>query len=219
MATITVTRNTAVYKPPVKAEKPKRKSAPKAKAEKPKAKPEKPQAESKNRAENQSATPKSKANHRMWYAFDEVKLQNELLKLAGKHDKKHSNMEYGYAIWGDKIAVTESHAVWIIPKGNWYLNIETVFRDKNPYHIEQLIENGKDAEKIELTAEIREMNDNRKVRIFKNPKTEEEIWINADFLKLYDLERLQFKGTSKVCPIYIYDSGELAGIILPINHA
>ena len=154
----------------------------------------------------------------MWYAFDEVKLQNELLKMAAKHDTKHSNMEFGYEIRGDKIAVTNSYAVWFIPKGNWYLNIETVFRGKSPFHLDTVVENRHNAEPIELTAEIREASDNRKVRVFKNPKSGEEIWINTEFLKLYDLERLQFEGSNKINPIYIYDSGELAGIVLPINH-
>lgn len=217
MATITITRNTAVYTPPKKstaaAKKPVRKAV-----RKPEGKPAKP--ETKNRTENPKPEQKSAAKtplHRMWYAFDEVKLQNDLLKMSAKHDNKHSNMEYGYAIHGDKIAVTEGHAVWFIPKGNWYLNIETVFRGKSPYQLETVIENRHNAEKIELTAEFKEISDKRKVRVFRNPKTAEEIWINADCLKLYDLERLQFEGSSKIQPVYIYDSGELAGIILPIN--
>lgn len=215
MATITVTRNTAVYTPPKKPAKAPKKPVRKA-VQKPESKAAKP--ETKKRTENQKAEQKSTANHRMWYAFDASKLQNELLKMAAKHDTKHSNMEFGYEIRGDKIAVTESHAVWFIPKGNWYLNIETVFRGKSPYKLDTVIANGKNAEKIELTAEIRKTKDGREVRIFKNPNSGEEIWINPEFLKLYNLERLQFEGSGKINPIYIYDSGELAGIILPVNH-
>ena len=149
------------------------------------------------------------------------KIQQEILKAAFKRDETHNEKCFQWLHFetDDNVCVVDhSVAIYIIPKKHWYLDTEKVF-EKPPVQLEALMKEENDAEDVTDLMTERQTPDKKMVRIFKIEKKDSpEIWIDSKILKVFDLDWCTFKGKKHNTPLFIYENGELAGVVLPVAH-
>lgn len=149
------------------------------------------------------------------------KIQQEILKAAFKRDETHNEKCFQWLHFetDDNVCVVDHGvAIYIIPKKHWYLDIEKVF-EKPPVQLEALMKEENDAEDVTDLMTERQTPDKKMVRIFKIDKEDSpEIWIDSKILKVFDLDWCTFKGKKHNTPLFIYENGELAGVVLPVAH-
>lgn len=225
MATITITRNTAVYTPKPKATTKTSKAVRKPGRKAPDKPQSKPETKTENRTANPKPEPKTVPDYVNLWGFDADKIQAEIMKDVKKRDQKigKGNFEWLWGTTDDCILVSDSHMMFYIPKPNFYLNIETAFRNRTDV-LTSLAKadcySGGGKYIAEYTGEKRQL-DNTKatVDVLRISEIGEEIWVNEKYLKYFDREKVYFEADSKKSPLYIKsDGGRLLGFILPINH-
>lgn len=145
-------------------------------------------------------------------------IQNELLKSAYARDTKNKNFPYNYGIVGEYICITDGFKLEKIPKDKFFLNIETVFKNKEPINMVKIMDDS-DAKEVRNTMMTKMVDDKTHVAIFQIDDSDEELWINVKLLKDFDLKNSHFKGINRRSPLFIYeDEEEVVGLVLPINH-
>ena len=68
--------------------------------------------------------------------MDYLKIQNELIKAAWTRDDRHKPFTWTYGLYNDRVWVLNQHVGVAIPENRCYLDLKTVFGDKNPLNIE-----------------------------------------------------------------------------------
>ena len=149
-----------------------------------------------------------------------MKVQNDLLKAANARDgskKKYFNIPY---------FITEDK-VWVCPDGSWmmaipkdlfYLDKEKIWKDTKPFHGEKFIKNLCDLEPVTDAHVIMDVDlDNKKMKLHKFNVKDEAIFVNENFLNYFD-PGATFRGTKRNAPLYVYELGEVVGIICPVNY-
>ena len=150
-----------------------------------------------------------------------LKVQQNLLKAADARDGwKHKNFNIYYFTTEDK--------VWMCPKGEWmigvpknqfYLDIDKIWKDVKPVQGETFLKDTGDLKPAVDTNSIVQVTicKKKKMNLHKFVVDNEAIYVQEEYLKFFDPDAT-FKGTKHNAPLYVYENGELVGLILPVNH-
>ena len=147
------------------------------------------------------------------------KLQTEILKALDKDKMINSRFPYMHGFYKslDKkyIAVVNNYILYLVPEEKFYLNLDKCFKTPPLPGIDKMIKGSDEAVDTYTEGLIKPVEKN-KVQIFNNRI--DDIWIDVNNLKLFDLKNSAFKGSDKKSPLYIYEGEELVGFVLPVNH-
>ena len=110
----------------------------------------------------------------------------------------------------DKIAVsTDGFIMYFVPEKDFIFDIEKILRGRGRFNAKELTKDEPKAKPISKTGEMAELLGKIAVKIGDK-------WINEKFLKVF--ENPEFKTTDNyIEPIYVYEKGELVGLIMPIR--
>lgn len=146
-----------------------------------------------------------------------LKLQQNILKDALSMKAKKSF----FGVWEEKelVGISEGHVLWLIPKSLFVfdteklkeLGVRELTQIKNmllPDH--ELQDDGI------MSRDIRILDGKKELVKIESKKG--HVWINRTFLNEFDKERT-FKISKSDAPVYVYEKGELVGLILPITIA
>ena len=145
-----------------------------------------------------------------------LKLQQNLLKEALSSSKVK---DYFFGTWEEKdlVGISEGHVIWLIPKTIFILDAEKLKElgiRELPVNKMFPLDHDLQADGI-LTGDIRISDGKEAVKL---QGKERYAWVNRAFLKEFDKERT-FKISKSTAPVFVYEKGELVGLILPINMA
>lgn len=141
-----------------------------------------------------------------------LKIQQEILKELVK-DKSPMSLRavnvseeknVVYLIYG-----THLYAMW---KQMFFLDL----KDKIGHTtvVDAILREEENQLSAEKTNEIRQLDSKTQVQIFKTEKCD-CIAIDPKLLKNFDKD-VMFKGSTDKAPLYVYENGQFAGVILPI---
>ena len=149
-----------------------------------------------------------------------LKVQQNLLKAADARDGwKHKDFNIYYFITKDK--------VWMCPKGEWiigipknqfYLDIDKIWKDINPIRGETFLKDTGDLKPAVDTNSIFQVSIfQKKMNLHKFMVDDKAIYVKEDRLKFFEPDA-HFEGTNGRSPLYVYEGNELVGLILPVNY-
>lgn len=152
-----------------------------------------------------------------------IKLQQDLLKAADARDGwKHKPFNNHWFETENQIFICPD-AYWMmgIPKESFYLNIDKVFKDIQPFTSgNDLIKKSLDTFPAKDTHMVIDVVKNRtKMKLHSFIVNEETIYVNDNFLKYFDLDESKVTGSGKRSPIYIWEGDVVVGLLLPVNHS
>lgn len=110
----------------------------------------------------------------------------------------------------DKIAIsTDGFIMYFVPEKDFIFDAEKILRGRSKFNANELTKDEPKAKPIGKTGEMKELLGKIAVKIGDK-------WINEKFLKVF--ENPEFKTTDNyIEPIYVYEKGELVGLIMPIR--
>ena len=143
-----------------------------------------------------------------------LKVQQNLLKDALSNKAKN----FLFGVWEENelVGITNGYAIWLIPKSKFVFDteklkelgvrelpsIKSVFAPDHDLQDEGI-----------LSGDIRILPGTEAVKIEGN---EGHVWINRTYLNEFDKERT-FKISKLNAPVYVYEKGEMVGLILPLK--
>lgn len=147
-----------------------------------------------------------------------MKFQQNLLKAADARDGcRHKPFNYFYSETNDKIYICpQGHYFVIIPKTQFYLDKEQVFKNIAPLKNMKSFLNPDNSQVAIDTHTIIAIESKMKLHEFVID--DESIFVDERLLKYFELEKSTFKGTNRKSPIFIYEYEELVGAVLPVNY-
>ena len=145
-----------------------------------------------------------------------LKLQQNLLKEALSSIKVKG---YFFGTWEEKdlVGITEGHVIWLIPKTKFILDTEKLKElgvKELPVKKVFPLDHDLQADGI-LTGDIR-ISDGKEAVKLQGKKG--HVWVNRASLNEFDKDRT-FKISKSTAPVFVYEKGELVGLILPIKMA
>lgn len=147
------------------------------------------------------------------------KLQTEILKALDKDKMINGRFPYMYGFYeklSEKfVIITDGYVLHLVPEEKFYLNLDKCFKTPPLTGIDKMIKGSDEAVDTYTEGLIKPVEKN-KVQIFNNRI--DDIWIDVNNLKLFDLKNSTFKGSDKKSPLYIYEGEELVVFGLPVNH-
>lgn len=148
------------------------------------------------------------------------KLQTEILKALDKDKMINGRFPYMYGFYeklSEKfVIITDGYVLYLVPEEKFYLNLDKCFKTPPLTGIDNMIKGSDEAVDTYTEGLIKPVEKKNKVQIFNNRI--DDIWIDVNNLKLFDLKNSAFKGSDKKSPLYIYEGEELVGFVLPVNH-
>lgn len=151
--------------------------------------------------------------------MDYTKIQQDVIKmcLEGKMYKYH----YGITTIDDEERVTlilDGNVAIFIPKPFYLLNNDAIFKDSIPLSegtLSGFVKMARDAENITPTARLETYELKRTIRAFENDG--EDIWVDTKLLDMFkSAVEINYKGTTKKSPVFIYCYNDLIGMIMPV---
>ena len=141
-----------------------------------------------------------------------INAQVEVLKEALKGKRKH-NVIYGTL--EDKVIIGNANRLYIIPKKECAIDLTNVacVQVLQESTLKNFV-NDNECTEIELTNDIRKLDDKRTLRVFS--KEDEKIYVDDALLKYFDLKKSTFKGRNSKSPIYIYEYEVMVGVVFPV---
>lgn len=142
-----------------------------------------------------------------------LKIQQNLLKAV---DAKHKSFNTYYCVTEDKVWVIPE-GVWMmgIPKNLFYLDVDKIWKDIQPFKIETLF---KDTWNLKSAVDSKSIIQvTNKMNLHKFVVDNEEVYINEKYLKFFDPDA-RFEGRNRKAPLYVYENDELVGLITPVNY-
>ena len=141
-----------------------------------------------------------------------INAQVEVLKEALK---KKNTVIYGELL--DNVIIGNGNRLYIIPKKECGIDLTRI--DSNNVKIMQEstlknFVNDNECTEIELTNDIRMLDDKKTLRVFTNGK--ENIYLDERLIKNFDLKNSTFKGKGARSIVYIYEDEIMVGLVLPI---
>lgn len=139
------------------------------------------------------------------------KIMTDLLKLV---DKKKT-LKCNYSVDDDYIYyIPDGVRMFKISKDQWLIDLKKALPDKTPlnnpgkfFKVENSYEEAYKAK------ELRTIDKNTAIKIESDNS---HAWINIDFLKEFEQD-CTFKIGKPNQPVFVYEQGEVVGMILPIN--
>lgn len=151
--------------------------------------------------------------------MDFTKVQQDVIKstLAGDKNK----YRYGTVTidGNERIAlIINGTAAVFIPKLFYLLDNEAVFRDQQPVQsIDSMIKSEADATPLKVTSELVMRPEYKKpLQVFK--REDEKIYVDTRLLDVFKTAvYINYSGTGKKTPVYVYAGKDLIGLVLPVN--
>ena len=142
-----------------------------------------------------------------------INAQVEVLKEALKGKRKH-NVIYGTL--EDKVIIGNGTRLYVIPKKECGVDLTNVacVQVLQESTLKNFV-NDNECTEIELTNDIRKLDDKRTLRVFTNGK--ENIYLDERLIKNFDLKRSTFKGKGAMSIVYIYEDEVMVGFCCPIR--
>lgn len=154
-----------------------------------------------------------------------LKIQQEIMKNG---EKRLNNSTSATIHWftvnftnsEDFVNVSEGHFIVCIPKSHFFLD------RNNDYLFPRKPADGKLTMSGAYKSDVSEVRDTHIVEVLSDGKAlhkfegkDEDIYINEAYLKNYfNLKAdLKFYGTDRKSPVYIWQNGDLIGVVLPVN--
>ena len=141
-----------------------------------------------------------------------AKLQQDILKAAVARDTKRKMFEFFWYESEDFVCISPNgFYMVVIPKERFYLSLDRVFTappiNFGKYLDEPDMEIAKDTGTIVKS-------ETRTLHVFK--VGDEEVFLDENNLKYFDLDICTFKGINYKSSIYIYEYDLLVGMVLPV---
>lgn len=146
------------------------------------------------------------------------KVQADILKAKDKTKFPYLYGHYNKCGKEYIAIIIDGKEVVLIPEESFYLDAEKCFgQSKLVSNIERICNTDGTVDiRTDGTIKPLEGNSKHKVQIFTNGS--EEIWVSTDLLKIFDMSTSHFKGINKKTPVFIYEEGNLVGLVWTINH-
>ena len=140
-----------------------------------------------------------------------INAQVEVLKEALKGKRKH-NVIYGTL--EDKVIIGNNTILYVIPKEECGIDLTNVacVQVLQESTLKNFV-NDNECTEIELTNDIRMLDDKKTLRVFTNGK--ENIYLDERLIKNFDLKNSTFKGKGARSIVYIYEDKIMVGLVLP----
>ena len=140
-----------------------------------------------------------------------LKIQDEIMKRREDNDTTRClycvNDEYVYYS-------PDGFVMYRIPESRFYLSIDKVFKDINPFKVESIWK-PEEAKRAIKTGDIKIQTQGKKQFRFVKIKSESDFaWIDERLLKIFDSD-CDFLLTNSVSSVYILENDCIAGIVMP----
>lgn len=149
-----------------------------------------------------------------------LKVQQNLLKAADARDGwKHKDFHVAYSVTDDRVWVCpEGYWMIGIPKDQFYLNVDKIWKDFQPFKTETFLKDTWDLKPaVDTNTTIQVTEFKKKLNLHKFVVDGEEVYIQEKYLEFFDPDA-HFEGRNSKAPLYVYENDELVGLILPVNH-
>ena len=142
-----------------------------------------------------------------------INAQVEVLKEALKGKRKHKVI---YGTLDDKVIIGNKIRLYVIPKKECAIDLTNVVDVQvlQKSTLKKFV-NDNECTEIEITNDIRKLDDKRTLRVFTNGK--ENIYLDERLIKNFDLKRSTFKGKGAMSIVYIYEDEVMVGFCCPIR--
>ena len=142
-----------------------------------------------------------------------INAQVEVLKEALKGKRKHKVV---YGTLDDKVIIGNNTRLYAIPKKECAIDLTNIacVQVLQESTLKNFV-NDNECTEIELTNDIRKLDDKRTLRVFTNGK--ENIYLDERLIKNFDLKNSTFKGKGARSIVYIYEDEVMVGLVLPFN--
>ena len=138
-----------------------------------------------------------------------TKILTDLLKSV----EKKKVLEINYSYQGDYIAfLPDGHRAYRIHKNDFLIDLAKALPDKQPLSLTNVFDDSHAQDAIK-TNELREID---KKTVVKIAGYNVHAWVNTAYLKEFE-DDCTFKVTGEKCPVYVYEQGELVGLVLPVD--
>ena len=145
--------------------------------------------------------------------MNHLKVQQNLLKNALSKKAK----DFFFGSWEEKnlVGVSEGHVIWLIQKAEFVFDAEKLKElGVKELPIKNMFPPDHDLQDDGiLTGDIKISDGKEAVKI---QSKEGHIWVNRAFLNEFDKDRT-YKISKSNAPAFVYEKGELVGLILPIK--
>lgn len=145
-----------------------------------------------------------------------LKIQNEVLKSAYDRELKKKPFKWFYYETENELIIGIDYGFYVIPKRIAFLNVEKTFNAPPCRAFKNIIDDLREFKDVVDTG-VEKTLDDFTVHIF-DCGDGEEVWINKNHLKMFDLKNSTFKGKNKKSPLFIYENDVLVGAMLGVNH-
>ena len=141
-----------------------------------------------------------------------AKLQQDILKAAVARDTKRKMFEFYWFESEDSVCISPTgYYMLIIPKERFYLSLDRVFTSP-PTNFTKFLDEP-DMEIARDTGTIVK-SEAKTLHVFK--VGDEDVFLDENNLKYFDLKACTFKGIDYKSSIYIYEYDLLVGMVLPV---
>lgn len=142
-----------------------------------------------------------------------INAQVEVLKEALKGKRKHKVV---YGTLDDKVIIGNNTRLYVIPKKECAIDLTNIacVQVLQESTLKNFV-NDNECTEIELTNDIKKLDDKRTLRVFTNGK--ENIYLDERLIKNFDLKRSTFKGKGAMSIVYIYEDEVMVGFVAPIR--
>lgn len=141
-----------------------------------------------------------------------INAQVEVLKEALNRKRKRKVI---YGTLDDKVIIGNDTRLYVIPKEECAVDLTNVLcvQVLQESTLKNFV-NDNECTEIELTNDVRVLDDKRTLRVFTNGK--ENIYLDERLIKNFDLKRSTFKGKGSRSMVYIYEDEVMVGFLLPV---
>lgn len=142
-----------------------------------------------------------------------INAQVEVLKEALNEKRKHKVI---YGTLDDKVIIGNDKRLYVIPKEECVVDLSNICSVQvlQESTLKNVV-NDNECTEIELTNNIRVLEDKRTLRVFTNGK--ENIYLDERLIKNFDLKNSTFKCKGVRSIVYIYEDGVMVGFLLPVS--
>lgn len=147
-----------------------------------------------------------------------VKVQMDILRACEKERTYGKRNPWMYGLRDGYVdVIIDGHAIICIQDVLWLLNTEVVFNGKRPFNTKKIIREDI-VDTLEETGIIKRVPGNgKKTRNLTMLSGEHgNVWIDTAYTTYFDASEASYTGAGTKEPVYVWENGVLAGVILPV---
>lgn len=146
-----------------------------------------------------------------------LKIQQEILKDALSGKGKNWIIQHN----GDEVLIGTSVSCYILLNKEYLLDTESLKRSdvkaSGVTLLAQIVDNHKNAKPAYKTGVLKVVKGGGKdVSAMELMCGDELIYVNPNNLKHFE-KSAEFEGTNRKAPVYVYEDGDLVGLVMPMN--